>query len=134
MSYTIEEIEQLTKTIDGVAELLGAVDTRDGGEIEAPIIMQVISGCYSKSDENAILSAIQFSIDTNNNKLKYEKLRGALDTEEICIMYQKYVEKGQLVYNLVKICINKHNSSKSEDIKTCNIIYAILAKSIPGAW
>lgn len=134
MSYTVEEVIQLVQSLDGVATLLEAVDTRDGGEIETPIILQVISGCYSKSDENAILSAVQFMIDSHKNKLKFEQYKGTSDTDPVCQMYLKYIEKGELMYNIIKICLEKHRSTNPVDKNLCNVLYTILATSIPGAW
>ncbi len=134
MSYTVEEIKQLITTCDGVATLFEAVDTRDGGGIEPPILIQVISGCYSKSEENAILSAIKHTITSYYAKLNVEKQRGLSDSNEVSKIYLKYIDKCETINSLVKLCIDKHLSTKLEDRKICNIVYTILAKAIPGAW
>ena len=133
MNYTEDEIAMMVQSHEGFATLLKGVDTREGGEIGAPIVMQVISGDYSKSDENAIISAVQFMIDNYKSKLEFERYKGLSDSDPVCEMYLKYIAQGELMLTIIKVCLSKHTSTNVTDIRVCNLLYAILATTVSGA-
>lgn len=133
MGYTIEDIVELSQTTEGVATLIDCVSTSDGGEIETPIILQVISGHYSNSEKENILLAVQSMINSYKRKITEEQYKGSSEGDFIYQIYLQYIQKGELMYNLIQLCLDKHKSTNPKDIALCNTLYAILATSIPGA-